>query len=135
MTPEELDAVLAEHDVDATLERAYRLSEFRLDERSQCLRHAAAATLRIPPERLPRVGEGPGRFDRWAAELEEAGWRIEDLALDELPPPGHWVACIPTGPGAHHAVGMVGWTPLGLDDAHYSVGLANVRSAFKLTQA
>jgi hypothetical protein len=103
----------------------------------QCLRFAAAAVLRVDPDSLPIVSGGADRWDLWRSEMEELGYRIENLALDEIPPSNSqpWVAVIDAG-DATHALGLIGLTVLRIDGEHRStIQPSSVLSAFRLTAA
>jgi len=107
-------------------------------EDGQCLRKASAAVLRVPPRSLPRVLEGEDRFDRWASAMETRGYRIENLALDEIPPANHqpWIAVVDAPGDATHAVGCVGLTVLRDDrEPWQTISPAHVLSAFRFTAA
>jgi hypothetical protein len=111
------------------------------DEAGQCLRHAAAAVLRVPQRSLPRVPEGDDRFDRWTDAMRRLGHVFEDLPLDEIPPANQqpWVAIVDAPGDATHALGCVGLTVLRDErdgrEPWQTISPAQVLSAFRFAVA
>ena len=110
-------------------------TDAEVDLDGQCLRYAAAHSLRVPPDSLPDVPNTPDRWERWTAAMLELGYRVEDLPLDRIPPADGrpWIAVIDSGE-ATHAVGLVGLTVLRTaeyHEPHSSIAPASVRSAFR----
>jgi hypothetical protein len=109
-----------------------------VDLDGQCLRYAAAHSLRVPPDSLPEVPGSADRWEAWTAAMLKLGYQVEDLPLDEIPPADGrpWIAVVDSG--AHtHALGCVGTTVLnaaGYHEPHSSISPAAVRAAFRFVE-
>jgi hypothetical protein len=107
------------------------------DVAGQCLRHAGAAALRLPASALPRVPEGDDRWERWTHAMRAAGYVVEVLSADDVPPRDHqpWCAVVAGSGDATHALPCIGLTVIGRDELRSSLTPSQVISAFRVRVA
>jgi hypothetical protein len=102
-------------EIDALRERAKRLKPIPVPwvDGEQCLQHALAAALRLPPNQVPerRHHESLDAWDRRVAE--RLGVRLQTIYPDEEPPREPWIAIVDGGFGDErtHAVPCIGNDP------------------------
>jgi hypothetical protein len=98
-------------------------------DEGQCLPVAAECCLRLPRGTLPRIGNGRRRVSKWEAALARAGYRLEELDLNEIPPADGqpWIAGVLDG---EHVVAAVGMSVM--SEPRTTLTLSEIIAAFRV---
>lgn len=88
--------------------------------------------MRLPFNQVPRLGLGNGCFAEFSERLEaKFGVRVEEMPLDQVPPPDHepWIAAV----SDDHVCAVIGLTRL--NEIGEAINVSTLHAAYRVVPA